>query len=350
MNLIKTSFLICVLFSFSSCLKTDKDAAGGLYSDKGSIVSTIAEAQYYHTDAQNVGFGYAYTVANFNFLNRPNESVKFFTVKVSQPRENKLTGNLVLKFSASAYVDNNVSGLGFSGAPTAVPTGAINIKDLVIPQSSEDLITVPVFFTVNKTLLNPDLTYGLRFTISSASQGVIGSLDKSVDVLINYSDFSANQNKSDFEANYTYNATVVDPANQVGINNNKTAYLIETATGSLEFMDLYIYGLLGVVNTGPFLIANNLITGARTSLIQPKYTINSSGVITAVTDGIANPAVGPITLDPTGENKFVYTSNTNRTLKVKYSFLYTTTINGVSTPRTVSVSESFSYDRTQVFF
>ena len=341
MKILKYSLMLLAVASFTSCLKSRSDA-GGLLNDKGSIVASITEAAYIHTDAQNIGLGYDHAVANFNFSKRAGESVKFFTIKISQPRETKMTGPMVIKVKASP-VTNAMSNLG--GVPTALPAGAINVTDITVPQSSDDVITVPVFFTVNKTGLNPaTIDYGVNFKITSVSQGVVAQLDSEIDVLINYSDEAFNYNLSDYEANYSYTGIVTDPVNQFGITNVKPLYLQDRGT-SLTYFDMYVYAF-GASN-GNFLYVNNFFTGARTPLFAPSYAISATGKVTGVSGiaGIAlDPAAGPT------DNQFVYTSNNVRSLTVRYTFPLTTVINGVSTPRVLTVKETFNYNPIQVYY
>ena len=339
MKYIKIVFLLTVIVSFSSCLKSNHDA-GGLLSDKGSILTSISETAYVNTDAQNVGLGFDHTVANFNFTKRPNESVKFFTLKISQPLQTKLSGPLVLKVSTSVY--------DASGSVIPVPSGAINVTDITVPASNDKLLVVPVFFTVNKTLLDPTQTYGVKFTLTSANQGAISAGDKSVNVIINYSDNSGSMNTSDYEANYTYKSSVVDAAGVIGLNNLKTMYLTQTSPTTLEYADQYAYGF-GAGNY-KFLLARNFTTGALVAIFRPSFTIDANGKVTGVTNASGSTTVTNLALDATGTNQFVYTSNNNRTFSVKYSFTYTTTINGVVTPRTIKVSEDFTYDPNQIYF
>jgi hypothetical protein len=341
MKILKYSLMLLAVASFSSCLKSRSDA-GGLLTDKGSILTTIVEAAYIHTDAQNIGLGYDHTNANFNFSTRPGESVKFFTIKISQPRETKMTGPMVIKVKASP-VTNAMGNLG--GVPTPMPTGAINVTDITIPQSSADVITVPVFFTVNKTLLLAGtIDYGVNFKLTAVNQGTIAQLDSDIDVLINYSDLAVNHNITDYEANYTYTGIVTDPVGQFGITNVKTMYLRDLGP-TISYFDPYVYGF-GASN-GAALYVNNYFTGVRTPLFAPTFNISATGKITGVA-GIAgvglDPAAGPT------DNQFVYTSNTVRKLTLRYTFPLTTTINGVVTPRTLTVNETFTYDPNQVYF
>ncbi|MEJ7610223.1 MAG: hypothetical protein WKF88_03480 [Ferruginibacter sp.] len=340
MKFIKYSFLLAAIVSFTSCLKSKTDA-GGLMNDKGSIVSAIAEMQYINTDAQNIQAGYTNAVANFNFTKRPNESVKFFTVFVSQPRETKISGSMTLKVRMTDLLPNDPTGL----LTAPLPTGAVTVTDIVIPASGAASITVPVFFNVNKTLLDPNEIYGATFKLSSSSQGVISALDDSINVTFNGSFFYANSNRSDYEANYNYSNDVVDPVNQLGIHQRTAKRVLEeVAPDALVQVDSY----LGV--GGSNLVAFNFITGARINIFVPEYILNASGQVTSILNASASPAVTAIALDPTGLNKFTYSANNVRTFNVKYTFTYTTTINGVVTPRTIRVSEDLSYDKDQVIF
>ena len=338
MKFIKIVFLLTVLAGFTSCLKSNHDV-GGLLSDKGSILTSISETAYLNTDAQNVGLGYDHTVANFNFSKRPNESVKFFTLKISQPLQTKLSGSLVLKVSTSAY--------DASGTVIPVPTGAINVTDITVPASNDKLLVVPVFFTVNKTLLDPTMIYGIKFTLTAANQGAISAGDKSVNVIINYSNNSVTTNTSDYEANYTYKSSVVDAAGVIGLNNLKTMYLTQTSPTTLQYADQLAYAF-GAADY-KFLLARNFATGAVVDLFEPSFTIDANGKITGVTNASGSAEVTNLVLDPSGINQFVYTSNNNRKLNVKYSFTYTPTT-GVVTPRTVKVSDDFSYDPNQIYY
>ena len=340
MKYLKYSFLLAAIVSFSSCLKSKTDAAG-LMSDKGSVLTAIAEAQYINTDAQNIQAGYTNAVANFNFSKRPNEAVKFFTIFVSQPRETKISGSMTLKVKMTDLLPNDPT--GFISAP--LPAGAVNVTDIVIPASGASSITLPILYTVNKTLLNPNDIYGATFKIISSSQGAVSKLDDSINVVFNGSGFYANFNLSDYEANYNYSNDIVDPVNQFGLHQRTAKRAIEeSAPNTLDFFDSY----LGVGTQG--LIANNFITGARTNLFVPRYVLNASGQVTSIVNASGTAAVTNLALDPTGINKFVYTSNNVRTLNVKYTFTYTSTINGVVTPRTMRVSEDYYYDKDQVLF
>ena len=348
MKYIKYSFLLALVVGFSSCLKNSRDI-GGLLSDKGSILTTISEKAYMNADAQNIGFGFDHTTANFNFTKRPTELVKFFTLKISQARETKLNGPLVIKVTITG-----ISNIGNIGPVTPLPAGTITMKDITVPASTAALIVFPVFFTVNKASLDVNATYGVNFKLVSSNQGAISAGDGDINVAINYGDFNSGTNtynSSDISANYSYTNSVTDAANEFGINNNRTAYLLEYDPNVVEYADLYYYGLTGAYIGN--LTANVFSTGVPRTLFRPRFTLNEQGKVISVTQSPlagVSASVSALALDPTGVNAFVYTANNARTLKVKYSFTYTSTINGVVTPRTVKVSEDFSYDPNQIYY
>ena len=207
---------------------------------------------------------------------------------------------------------------------------------------------------MNKASLDVSKTYGANFKLTSANQGAVSAGDGDINVYINYSDFNSGTNTynaSDISANYKYTNSVVDAANEFGINNSRTSYLLETNPNVLDYADLYYYGLTGA-RIGN-LTANVFATGASRTLLRPSFTLNAAGQVTSVTQSTLSApsaAVTALTLDPTGVNAFVYSANNVRTLKVKYTFTYTSTINNVVTPRTITVSENFSYDPDQIYF
>jgi hypothetical protein len=348
MKYIKYSFLLALVVGFSSCLKNSRDI-GGLLSDKGSILTTISEKAYMNADAQNIGFGFDHTTANFNFTKRPTELVKFFTLKISQARETKLNGPLVIKVAITG-----ISSIGNIGPVTPLPAGIITMKDITVPASNAALIVFPVFFTVNKASLDVGATYGVNFKLVSSNQGAISAGDGDINVAINYGDFNSatnTYNSSDISANYSYTNSVIDAANEFGIHNNRTAYLLEYDPNVVEYADLYYYGLTGAYIGN--LTANVFSTGVSRTLFRPRFTLDGSGKVISVTQSPIKPpsaAVSALALDPTGVNAFVYSANNVRTLNVKYSFTYTSTINSVITARTVNVSEDFSYDPNQIYY
>src|ERR1041385_1753541 len=96
LKVIKYCAAAFVLVLFTSCLKSKNDFAG-LRTDDGNIVVSITETQYENTDANVIGFGFQY-FANFSFTATPaTESVRFFTLHVSQPRSKKMSGPMTVK-------------------------------------------------------------------------------------------------------------------------------------------------------------------------------------------------------------------------------------------------------------
>jgi hypothetical protein len=109
---------------------------------------------------------------------------------------------------------------------------------------------------------------------------------------------------------------------------------------------------LSGATTYTYLWANNLATGANTALFKPRYNLDASGKITSITN-LANGSgltITNIALDASGGNQFVYTANDNRSMKVKYTFDLTSTINSVVTTRKVTVTEEYVYDQMQAFY
>lgn len=327
MKLIKYSFLALAIASLTSCLKSKNDFAG-MREDPGSIVTSITEKQYINTDGQNLQLGYTTAYANFSFLAPATEEVKFFTLHVSQPRENKLSGNLVVKVSVTA-----IPGL------TPFPAGSVAVGDITVPASSAASFDVPVKFTVNKAALDVDEHYGGTFTITSVSQGVFSDLEKSIDVALNLDPF---YNESKYTARYVWTSTVEDAAKQYGITHNSRPVLFtEDAPNTMVATDIY--------SGSSALYANNLLTGANTAIFTPVFVLDNSGKVTAVLNGSGTGAVTNLALESGSPNQFTITSNAERKLEVKYSFTLTTTISGVSTPRKVVVTDSFTYDAMQVY-
>jgi len=336
MKFIKYSFAAVALIFLASCLKPKSDFAG-LREDKGGIVVSLAEAQYANTDANVIGFGFQY-FANFSFSAPASESVRFFTLHISQPRSVKMSGPMTVKVSMT-------SDPGYD----PIPAGAITVADIIVPASAAASFDYPVKFTVNKSLLDPNAWYAVIFTITSVSQGVFSDLDKSTQVVINE---DPGYNNSKFVCRYKWISTVQDPANQFTITNNtKPVNLLENSLNTLDIFDFYAWAL-SAATTYTYLWANNVATGANTAIFRPRYNLDGTGKITSITN-VANGAgltITNIALDASGGNQFTYTSNDDRTMKVKYTFDLTSTINSVVTTRKVTVTESYVYDQMQAFY
>jgi hypothetical protein len=316
MKIIKIASLAFLALCLGSCLKTANDFAG-LRTDSGQVVTALLEKQYLVNDGHSLANGYA-IYAGFNFAAPANEAVKFVTLHVSQPKA-KMSGDMTVKFSMTA------SALG-----TLPPAGAITIADVVVPANSADGFDFPVKFTVNKALLNPAVGYAATFTITSVSQGVTSGLENSVEMAFN---------NSSFTARYQATTTVVDPAGQYGITNNKKPLvLVEGAANNLTLYDP-LSGSAG----GPQVAT--IATGAPVNLYAaPRYVLDASGKVTGIFNGAVSLGA---TIDPS--SGFTYTSNNQRKFVLKYTVPLTSTIAGVSTTRTISVTENFDYDITQGF-
>lgn len=328
MKFVKYSLLALVAFTFASCLKPKNDFAG-LREDEGQIVTSIAETQYINTDAQNIGFGF-YIFNNFSFTAVPNESVKFFTLHVAQPREKKMSGSMTVKFTVSP---------SDHGLPLP-PAGAIQVADVVVPASSASSFDFPVKFTVNKALLDPAQHYGIKFTIASVSQGVASLGDNYVDVIINedpadlLAAYSAagTFNKSKITGLYKVTTTVVDSAKVYGVTNNtKQMYLVENGVNNIEELDLYLYAFGNAARQ--MVAAANLTTGAITGLVRVVYVIDANGKVIDVKNGSTGASLSPV-FDSSSPNSFVYTSNDDRTLNVKYTIRLTA--GGLNRPFTIT--------------
>jgi hypothetical protein len=353
MKFVKYSLIAAGIMSMTSCLKSKNDF-GGTREDAGTIVTAIAEQQYINTDAQNIQFGFTGTSANFAF-NTPNESVKFFTLHISQPRETKVSGNMVVKVSASTDM---ATAMGYDPFPVA----NIQIADINVPATDAVAFDVPVMFTVNKAGLDPSAYYALEFTITSVSQGVISELDKTVFVLINGG--NAEHNTSRITGRYIARTTVTDSAGLFVANNNTRPYILTEGRwnpfglsgGATNFVsnvivptDLQIYGLGS--STAFNIYAFNRSTGASTAIVSPAYVLDASGKVinvvqrSTITSATPTPLTG-LVIDNTYPNGFTYTNNNTRTFSVRYTFR--ATVGGVTQPFTIT--DTYTYDPVQVTF
>jgi hypothetical protein len=335
MKFIKYSFVFAGLLFLTSCLKPKNDF-GGMRTDKGDVVLAITEQQYLSSDLNNIGFEWSGAFANFSFTDPGStETVRFFHVHVSQPRDVKIKGSMTVDFTMS-----DLDGY------TLPPSGAITIAPITIPATSELSFDVPVYFSVNKTLLDPDEHYGATFTISSASQGIIAENEKSVPLIINE---DADYNESKYTGVFQWVSTVTDAANLYGVDNNKkpNVQLFEDDPGELYLMDWPPFAL-GDATGAQRIWAFNKTNGVSTSIFAPVYHLDASGKITSITNGSGTASVTNITLDPSAPNKYVYTSNYDRVMEVKYSFDLTGAVNGVTQTRKVTVSEKWTYAKLQI--
>jgi len=336
MKFLKISLIaLAIGGSLSSCLKAKNDFAG-IREDEGSIVTSIAETQYINTDAQNIGFHFQ-AFSNFSFTQLPNEQVKFFTLHIGQPRK-KMSGPMTVKVSMTALA-------GY----TLPPAGAITIpSEISVPASDASSYDFTVKFAVNKTLLDPNDWYGATFTITSVSQGVFSALDKSVEVIFNgWPDW----NPSKVTGRYVATTTITDAANVYRVNDNTRYFMLtegDYATGAyvpnvIYPSDLYIYAFGSATFTS--LYANNLSTGANVAIFNPVYRVDATGKVIDVLNRSTLVSLNPV-FDASAPNSFVYTSNDERVLSVKYSV--SLTLNSVT--RLFTVTDKYVYDKIQAYY
>lgn len=339
MKRIQYSLLALIVLSLSSCLKTKNDI-GGLRTDKGSILTTIAESEYINQDNNVIGFGY-YANANFSYTTEPNESVKFFTARISQPRETKLNGSLKLKISMASIGGDDI------------PAGAITIPaDYEIPAFTDNVKDVPIKFVVNKTLLDPDADYRAEFTITAASQGAVSQTNNVIDVQFHNSKFSGR---------YMVETTVTDPANVIKIESNTKPVLLDdqlglspvrVGPGYLNFLDEYFYGLTGSAQ-GFATLVDNLTTGTtatRFALLNPTFQIDGSGKLLQVYNTLSGSGASyNVTLNSDAPNSFSYTANDDKTFSISYSVTLTAPLTPTTTSsRQFKVVEKYKYHPIQV--
>lgn len=362
MKFAKYSLIAAGIVSMTSCLKAKSDF-GGTREDAGTIVTAISEAQYINTDLQNIQFHFTGTSANFAF-NTADEDVKFFTLHVAQPRDTKVSGSMTVKITAT---NADAAAAGYDPFPLAnlsfgSISGSSRVGTYTVPANGGDAFDVPVMIRVTKAGLDASKYYALNFTISDASQGTVSELDKSIFVLVNGG--NAEHNNSRVTGRYVARTTITDSANLFGASNNTRPYILTEgrwnpfglAGGATSFQantivptDLQIYGLGS--STAFNIYAFNKATGVSTAIVSPAYVIDATGkvinVVTRASIAAATPTPLPgLVIDPSFENKFTYTNNTTRTLRVKYTFR--ATVGGVNQPFTIT--DEYYYDPVQVTF
>lgn len=323
----------------TSCLKSKNDL-GGMRTDSGSIVTTIAEPEYIRQDNEHViGFGY-YANANFDFGSLPNEMVKFFTIHVAQARDLKLSGPLKLKFSMTSIGGD------------VIPAGAITIPaEVEFPAFTENSKYFSVKFAVNKALLNPNGDYAATFKITGTNQGAVGQIDNGIDVYFH---------NSKYTGRYNVEETVIDPAGVVRMDKNIKQVLLDdpgswglvgpAGARNLSFVDEYYIGLSGSSN-GFSTLVNNLTTGTTATayaLCYPTYGLDASDNLIRVTNSLNGANYG-VTLNADAPNKYVYTSNDDRTFSISYNITVTAPLpGGLTSSRIFKVTDKFTYQMIQV--
>jgi ribosomal protein L25 (general stress protein Ctc) len=146
-------------------------------------------------------------------------------------------------------------------------------------------------------------------------------------------------------------STVTDAANVYGVNNNtKNVQLFEDNPDELNIVD-WMPWAFSTAATYSYIWAYNKTTGGTgTALFRPLYNLDASGKITSITNGSNTTGVTNIALDASAPNKYIYTSNYDRVMEVKYSFDLTGAVNGVIQTRKVTVSEKWTYAKLQIAY
>lgn len=341
MKHLKYIILFILPIAMFSCLKERKDFAG-LLNDEGGIVLSMKQQQYLNavganpvSAAGNNDPAGLQSHAHFNFTNRPNEAVWFFTIHVAQPREKKMTSDLVVNISKGTVQ----TGLSSLYGSLDFPAGSITVPTSVtIPKSDESSFDFPVYFNVNKTMLDPDRVYAVRFTMTSTNQGVVSASDKFLDVIVNYGD--ASDNRATFQGFYKCNANVTDPSGVLNAtNNSRELILYPNGTNQLAFFS----------NTSGSAqeVAFNITTGAIVRLFTPLYNLDPTTGKVVVTIGAQGNGgtVSNIVMDAATPNQFVYTSSSNKTANIKYSFTLSTGTN----VRIITVTDQFQFWIYQIY-
>ncbi|MFI5133041.1 MAG: DUF1735 domain-containing protein [Chitinophagales bacterium] len=183
----KLKFFVTILSAavlLSSCLKS-KDTYG-ITNDKGSIVVEIGDNSYY-----GPGNG-AIKVTGLN-SSPSTETITAITLRYYATRSlkpaNAIHVKLVVNNPATTAIINN-NGL------TLMPANTYTLPNVEfdIPKGDfEGSVTVPI--TINKANFNFALVYGLGFSISTVSEGVISTL--ATDIVLSV------QIKNAYDADYT---------------------------------------------------------------------------------------------------------------------------------------------------
>lgn len=329
---------------FSSCLKTKNDFAG-LRTDNGGIVVSILEDEYIDQDNNVIGFGYQ-PFAHFDF-GGADEDVKFFTAHITQTKDARVKGTMKLTITAQ------------NGSGTPVPAGAITIPATYdIPAFDSVAADVPIMFKVNKSLLDPNESYSVVFTITGSDQGAV-SLNKSSIEVVLY--------PGKYYGRYTVETTVTDPLNVYKITSNTKPVLLDDLLLSfgprpaaidnqqyLSFIDEYYVGLTGS-DEGLGLLVDDLTSGTSSPegvLIYPTYHLDASGKV----DGVFNTLTGDnynVTFTNDLSNQMVYTDNAHRTMEVSYDVVVDAPAPGGTTQsRKFHVQEKYKYhlDQVRIFY
>jgi hypothetical protein len=340
-------FILANAVLLSSCLKERNDI-GGLRTDDGSVAVTIAEVEYINQDNNVIGFGY-YSNANFSYTSLPTEDVKFFTIRVAQPRSTKVNGSLKLKISYTSIGSD------------PLPAGAIVIPaDVEFPAFEGASKDFSVKFKVQKNLLVPGSDYAARFTITGTNQGAVSQTGNSIDVYFH---------DSKYYGRYMCETTITDPAGVIKMDKNLKPVLLDdpnywqwftgtstVTTSGLCFVDEYYAGLTFAgppysISTASYAThANNLTSGTtavRYNLVNPTFQLNASDNLTAVLNSLTGANYG-VTLNAESPNKFTYTANDDRTFEISYNVTLTAPLPVGTSSRSFKVTEKYTYHPIQV--
>jgi hypothetical protein len=160
----KMKLLFVAIFStvlLGSCLKS-KDPFG-FNADKGSIVSEIFDRSYYG-DLKVIALD----------ATPPTETFDVIELKMYAPRSNKPASDIQVTLQL-------VPSLVAANGLTALPAAAYTIPSLTvtIPKNG-GAFSVPM--TLNKSLLNLSLVYGIAFKMATVSEGVISEIANEITI------------------------------------------------------------------------------------------------------------------------------------------------------------------------
>jgi hypothetical protein len=278
------SFSIIALFSvvLTSCLKS-RDTLG-LYEDKGTIVTEIADVNI---------FGDTKVVSVDD--TPPTETIDLITLKFHSGRDAQPKGGIKVKLQKD---DAAVTAAGL----TLLPANSYTLPTLEfeIPAGTKEL-TIPI--TINKANLDLSQSYGLGLKIAEVSEGVISELAKSivVNVLV----------KNKYDGHYRVTGTMTDLTSSALTGYYPMDADLETAGADAVLM-FHHYFSPGY--------GHPILSGTSLSYyggFVPVFIFDANNNVVAVVNGYGqgtNNRWGA--LDPTGVNKY---DPATKTLRVSYT-------------------------------
>jgi hypothetical protein len=271
----------------ASCLKS-KDSLG-LISDKGSIVSEIAD----------VNIDGPIKIITLEGT-PPTETFTLITLKSYAARDNKPAGDKV-------HVKLALNNSALPSGMTALPANAYTLPALEFDVPTGGSIAIPI--TLNKSLLDLSLSYGIALKITEVSAGVPSDLAKSIVVNLLV--------KNRFDGKYTMTGTLQDfavttivalsPWNvELVTTGSNSVYLHNSGTATPSFADLF-----PISNGG---------TESGYGSFTPEFQFDANNNVVAVVNAYGQPASNTrsAAIDPSGINKW---DPVTKTLKVKW-FMY----------------------------